>query len=228
MALTWAQLQARTAALIAFGGWSNTQPPPDYAGLTNQAWVEFSWISEILIATETVTAVAGQQQYALTNLYKSILDVTYNNIGVLRSSEQAERLRNPSWQYEAGVAQPARFVVGQLGQSLLLCPPPSGTLSIGVRGIAQGSLMTALTDYPGQVAGVGTAIPGYFHEAIAKRAAFLIGEQWAQGEEWGRINGYMTEFLAYCNDVREGTTTAINLRRSPEAGGTVFNTGGGQ
>lgn len=224
MAFNWTQLQARAAILASFGGWTDTATAPAWDVLTNQAWQEFSWVSELLIDSETITAVNAQVSYVTVKTYKSVLDVTYGGKGLLRSNEPFERF-NPSWlQTPAGT--PLRWVLSQLGDTISLVPPPNGTLSITVRGIVQGLPMAVGADLPGQVSGVGTPIPAYFHEAIAKRAAVLWGELYAQGDEIVRLNAYMDEYLAYANDARAGTTTAYAKRRAPEQGGELFKPGG--
>lgn len=221
----WQQLQTRATALASFGAWTNTAIAPAWDVLTNQAWQEFSWIAELLILSENVLTVAGQQSYTTVNAYKTVLDLAWNGLPVQRSSEVFERSRNSAWLFTASAAKPDRWVLSSnVGDTVTLIPPPNTIEPLFIRGIVQGPLMTMPTDLPGQQAGVGTAVAAYFHEAIALRAAVLWGELYAQGEEFMRLNAYMRQYMAFANDARTGETTALDMRRGSSPTGDLFST----
>lgn len=226
---TWAQLQARAALLASFGAWTDTAVAPDWPTLTNQAWQEFSWIAELLILSETINTVNAQVSYTTTNVYKTILDLSWNALPVRRSSEAQERFINPAWLNTPAATQPVRWVLSSdVGATVSLIPPPTAVGPLFVRGIVQGPLMVLSTDQPGQVSGAGIAIPAYFHEAIPLRAAVLWGELYAQGDEFMRLNAYMRQYMAYANDARTGLTTALDMRRAAVTSGDLFSPQQGQ
>lgn len=178
MAMTFAQLKARAAVLAKLEGWSEVSPSPDWASLTNRAYEMWSWDSECLIGSETLTSAPNTAEYSLTNSYKNLLDVTFGASGLFRSVEEFERNLSPTWRTQTA-ATPLRWVLSGFNK-LTLIPPPNSAATITVRGASLPPALAAETDIP--------QVPSLYHEAIALKAAYLHGMVYAQGESMGRLD----------------------------------------
>jgi hypothetical protein len=195
--MTFDDLKLRAATLASFDGWTNTVPSPDWAALVNQAWRRFSWEAEVMSGSMNTTSVISQSAYTLSPAMKRVLDVIFAGTPLLRSSQDFERFLSPGWRTVAGT--PKRFVQESVN-SVALVPAPSAASAMVVWGVVQGSDMVASTDQPGQVSGVGTAIPTNLHEAIALMAAVYQGKIAMQGESSARMKDYLDEYQSYVRD----------------------------
>jgi len=199
-------LQARAALLTSLEGWTDVANPPDWTILVNQAWLQFSWDSEYLIGTTTVTTAPGTMSYILPGgqQWKRLLDVVWDSAGtpqpVDRSTEDYERFLSGDWRTQSS-GVPLRFTFNT-PNTISLIPPPNAVKSVLVRGIAQGSAMALSTDLPGQVSGVGTAIPDVFHEAIAEYAAWLWAQSYYRGDATARMQGWLSYYQGQVQDAK--------------------------
>ena len=210
--------------LTALEGWSSSIPAPDYPIMVNEGWRQFSFDAELIIAKQTIAAVNGQSEYALLGV-KRILDVSYNALPLLRSTEEYERFANPFWQTTTGT--PLRFVMTGLNAAALV-PAPAGTQNIIFRCIAIGADMVLPTDLPGQVSGatpagqVTATIPTGIHEAIALKAALLFAKAYAQGEAAARVNAWQMEYEKYVQQALEnGMRGAARSSFAPSVAGAA-------
>ena len=194
--MTYTDLQTRAALLASFDGWSNAIPAPDWPTLVNEAWRRFSWEAELFTATVNVSTASGQSAYPLSPFMKRVLDLTCGGVPLRKSSVEFERFLSPGWRTVQGT--PLRFVQDSTS-SVAIVPVPSSTLALAVVGVIEGSNMTATTDQPGQVGGVGTPIPSNLHEAIALKAAYMQGQIAMQGESSSRMQMYEQEYAGFVN-----------------------------
>lgn len=206
-------LQARAALLASLEGWTDVSPAPTWSTLANQGWYQFSWDSELITTSQNVNTVSGTLSYTLTGHIKRILDVVYDTAStkspVVHSSEDYERYLRADWRVQTS-GTPVRFTFAPFN-TISLVPPPDAVKVVSVRAIVQGSAMTAGTDQPGVVGGLGNAIPDIFHEAVAIYAAYIHGKVYAQGPSRSRLDdmltdykGFVAEAMGYAEMIRGG------------------------
>lgn len=199
--MQFSDLQARAALLASFEGWSDVSPSPDWSVLVNRAWGQFSWDAETQVTSTTFSTVAGQAQYTISGgPWKNLLDVTWNSLPLIRSTEEYERSANPLWLVQTS-GTPVRWTFNGFNV-ITLIPRPDSIHTLSVRGITQGANMVDSTDNPGQVSGVGTALPEAFCEGIAVRAAWLQGIVYAQGAAMDRLQLYESRYREYVGAAR--------------------------
>jgi hypothetical protein len=193
--MNFTQLQARAALLASLEGWTDVTPAPAWDVLVNQAWIEFTWDGECIIATTTFPTVANQCKYALTGNWKRLTDVVYDTAGtkspVFHSSEDYERWARADWQSQAS-GIPTRYAFAPFNTISLVPPPAAATIVVSVRGVCEGTALALGGDIP--------PLPDYFHEGIAVKAAMLQGEVYAQGAALTRLQQYQTRYDKFVKD----------------------------
>jgi len=178
------QLQTEAARRASLEGWTEVSPPPDWASLINEAWREFSWETECVVSMATVSGgtVAGQAEYTLAKPYwKSLTDVWVNQVALSISSAIFEREGDPNWVFLAS-GTPTRAFLSAVDRLMLMPPPSTGGQEIRLRGIREGSTLSAPTDEP--------AVPYRFHKGIVYGAVLLHAEAYAQGASLERVQWY--------------------------------------
>ena len=178
------------------GGWSNISPAVDWTARVNEAWQQLGWDCEHYVTTETVTAVNGQVEYALATVWKLILDVTYNAVGLIRTTEDFERAHAPSWRSTAA-GTPKRWLQVAGFTKVGILPAPNGTQSIVVRGVTSPPVMASGSESPSDAA--KGAFPAAWHEAIAMLAAANVGKAYGDNE---RAAFYFSQVQDVVNKVR--------------------------
>jgi hypothetical protein len=187
-------LRLETQNLLKFGGWFDVGSPVDLAGLVNEALRLWSWQAEYKTGQATFTTAAGTAEYTLSNPpdWKIVKDVYYGTTARLaRTSEDLVRMEDPLYRVVPN-GTPDRFWM-PLPNVVRLYPTPatSGT-TVTVYGIRADADLANPTDTPG--------CPAHYHRAVARLAAFLHAERYAQGEEKERIRVWYEEAMAQALD----------------------------
>lgn len=215
--MNYGEIQARATLLASFEGYADVNPAPDWPTLVNRAWRMFSYDAELILKTDSSTStVSGTMEYTISGTWKDFLEVTYNGVGLIRSSEAFERNLSPSWRLQTP-GTPKRFVVSQFG-TLAIVPPPNAIQTLTARGVIQGPDMVLTTDQPNQVSGTGNPIPEIYHEGIAVRAAWLHGIVYATGEARARLEIFEQRYQEYVMKARAGLNTPYRRTDNGEGG----------
>ena len=193
--INYTQLQARATLLASLEGWSDVNPSPDWAGLVNQAYIQFSWDGECLITNTTVTTVSNQAAYTLSGQWRRLMDVVYDSGGakspVRHSSEDFERYLRADWRVQPS-GTPVRYTFNPFNTLTLVPAPTTAGVLVAVRGVAEAAPLVSGTDIP--------TIPDVLHEAIALKAAIFQGKVYAQGEASQRLDRYEAQYQQYVQD----------------------------
>lgn len=160
-------LQGEVKKFLVKEGYSETEPPPDYPGLVNQAWAEFSWDTECVEAqgTELTLGVSAGPEFLVLTApsWKSIYHCRYGSSDSYldETSLRKEMDENPHL-LTVGVSTPTRYALSE--PDMLVLIPGSSTVGTTVtfRGIREGSAMSLDNDEP--------ACPKVFRAGIVYRA----------------------------------------------------------
>lgn len=187
--MTFTELQTRATALAAFEGWADQSPAPDYAYFVNQAYREFAASAETTRDNEEIATVSGTAEYTTAKSWLKLFNAVYDTASakspVRPSSEAYEAMLNPSWREQSG-GTPVRFVRVAMNK-IALVPPPNAVKTLRIYGVRQPTAMSSGSDVP-------DSIPDAYHEAIANRAAYLIGKQFAEGDAIARLQDYEMKY----------------------------------
>lgn len=184
--MNFSDLQTRVQDLCSFAGWTNINTAPSYTDLVNRGYRQVCWNTEVYKTTTTLTTVANQNLYTLSGTdIISVYDCIYGTtVAMFPSNELEQRRQNSLWMYLA--AGSPRFYWMQYPNAIYLHPKPSAsgdTVNLYVSRLPAD--MSSNSDLP--------VFPVVFHDAIAYRAACLLGERYATGEEMQRLQLFRAE-----------------------------------
>jgi hypothetical protein len=198
-------IKARISSLVQIEGWTQVSPAPDFGVLANQALSMFSIEAELFTAIDTsLTTTVGQAQYVTASKrFGKITEVVIGGNALLRSTEEAERFRNPGWFAETN-GVPKKFAVTAYNTITVTPPPATASQAISLRGIIESPLMVLDADEPGQASGTGAVIPVALHEAICMKGAFLQGLAFLGSQDNPRMRYFDAVYNYYLTYARGG------------------------
>lgn len=184
--MDYADLQSRVQDLCSFAGWTDLSSAPSYTDLVNRGYRQVCWNTQVYKTTATVTTVQGQNLYAIGGKdVIAIYDCIYGTSVAMFPSNELERRREDNlWMFRAA-SQP-RYYWMQTPNNIYFYPAPA---------TAGDTVNLYLSQLPADMSG-GTDVPCFpivFHDAIAYRAACLLGERYATGEEMQRLQMFTAQ-----------------------------------
>lgn len=229
--MNYEQLIAETEANCKFGGYSDVQPPPDWAAAVNQAYREITTETEYNAEDTTFSTVIGQAEYNLisdgpapTDLrdWIRITDVLWGTMTRIEQADEVQIRRYDLLWTQAENSQPS-FWWSSKPNTLRFWAPPASVETINVHGSRElGPL----------VAGGVPTFPVRYHLAIPLRAAWIVLKRSATGGAYQRAQAYLKEseviigkFKGELQDQRTAVFLRKQVRRSSERlilGGPTF------
>ena len=195
--MTFSELRERTRALCWVGGWSEVQPPPNWALLVRQGHRTFFWEAQVLTNEDTFTTVADTAEYKLTAPpdWIALTDVIYDGKAPLvASSEASIRRMDPLW-LKTPSSTPLYWWITEPNTIRLWPAPITSNVVISVRGYRMDDDLVDDMDVP--------SCPDIYHEAIALFAAWHHGKLYSRGEDRIILENYLAEARAIVERCRE-------------------------
>lgn len=217
--MDFSQLRDRVRALLTLGGWSNSEPAPDYAFLVNEGLRQFTLEAQHNAETVTVTTVIGTKEYSLllpANDNRSWVhifdDASYGTTQWLPQTARDDLIESdPLWRQAASSTPNWWYWAGP--NKIGLHPTPSAVASVYFNGIRHEPVLDADDDTP--------LAQEEFHEGIALFGAWYHGKLYARGDELAICDRYLAEaksIAGRCKETeaaKEGRLLVRDVPRTP-------------
>ena len=208
------EIRDRIEALCKLGGWSNSDPLPNYAQLANIGLRRFTEVAQHNIEETTISTVNGTAEYSLLTADDQrgwVLifdDATYTTTRrMYQTSASKLRREDRMWRQKAAGTTSRWFIIQP--NVVRLYPPPDTTAdTVYFSGIRHEPVMDADSDEP--------LAPEIFHEGICLYGAWHHGKLYARGEERAIVTQYLQEAKAFadaCKAERADQDAPILQRR---------------
>lgn len=216
--MNYVELREQADELAEIWGYSNSQRPPDWYKLVNQAYIDLTWEAEAIKGPrQSFSSVIDTPEYDLSSVitgstrnWKAVLEVTYDGTRIWPVDEAVVRRDDADWLTAASGA--SRFYWMPRPNILRLYPTPSAVKTVYVYGVWEPVQLSADTDTP--------VIPLAFHEAIPVRAAYLHAKKYAKSDtQKSDLAQKVTEFNSYLERLKKvvlaGTAIHGSRRTQP-------------